>query len=82
MTIKRTNEEARSSLRQSKEDKTSSTVPTTTPEPDDYYVDPASGLLVFTAKYHMKRGYCCKSGCRHCPYDDIKSEDNLPSSIC
>ena len=24
--------------------------------------------LVFTAQYHLKRGSCCGSGCRHCPY--------------
>ncbi len=23
---------------------------------------------VFTAAYHLKRGYCCGSNCRHCPY--------------
>ena len=23
---------------------------------------------LFTAAYHLKRGYCCNSGCRHCPY--------------
>jgi hypothetical protein len=28
-----------------------------------------NGLLVYTAAYHLKRGYCCGSGCRHCPYD-------------
>ncbi len=32
----------------------------------DYYVD--DGNLVFTAAYLRKRGYCCESGCRHCPY--------------
>ncbi len=32
----------------------------------DYYVE--NGLFVFTAIHHTKRGYCCKSGCRHCPY--------------
>jgi hypothetical protein len=32
-----------------------------------YYLE--DGLIVFTAAYHLKRGYCCKSGCRHCPYD-------------
>lgn len=32
----------------------------------DYYVE--NGLWVFTADYLKKRGYCCKSGCRHCPY--------------
>lgn len=33
-----------------------------------YYVDPANGLLVFTALHHRRRGKCCESGCRHCPY--------------
>ena len=33
----------------------------------DYYVD--RGMFVFTAAYHLKRGHCCDSGCRHCPYD-------------
>src|ERR1041384_2399405 len=35
-------------------------------EGEDYYLE--GGLLVFTATYHLKRGYCCESGCRHCPY--------------
>jgi hypothetical protein len=32
------------------------------------YVDPASGLSVFTAAFHAERGSCCDSGCRHCPF--------------
>lgn len=32
---------------------------------DFYYEGP---YLVFTAAYHLKRGYCCNSECRHCPY--------------
>ncbi len=32
---------------------------------DFYYEGP---YLVFTAAYHLKRGYCCHSNCRHCPY--------------
>ena len=32
------------------------------------YVDPESGLTVLTAGYLASRGYCCDSGCRHCPY--------------
>jgi hypothetical protein len=32
------------------------------------YTDPATGLFVFTAAYHLARGSCCESGCRHCPY--------------
>jgi Family of unknown function (DUF5522) len=34
--------------------------------PEDFYYE--NGLLVFTAVYHLKRGYCCNSGCRHCPF--------------
>jgi len=36
-----------------------------TSEPD-YYAE--NGLIVFTRTYHLRRGYCCQSGCRHCPY--------------
>jgi hypothetical protein len=25
--------------------------------------------VVFTEKYLRDRGYCCESGCRHCPFD-------------
>ena len=32
------------------------------------YSDPVSGLSVFTAEFLARRGYCCESGCRHCPY--------------
>jgi hypothetical protein len=32
----------------------------------DYYMD--GPYLVFTREYHLKRGSCCKSGCRHCPW--------------
>ena len=34
--------------------------------PGDFYFE--EGLIVFTAEYHLRRGYCCGSGCRHCPY--------------
>ena len=40
---------------------------------EEFYTDP-DGFIVFTEKYHLKRGYCCESGCRHCPYGfDIKT---------
>jgi Family of unknown function (DUF5522) len=32
------------------------------------YLDPTSGLSVFTASFLADRGHCCDSGCRHCPY--------------
>lgn len=34
---------------------------------EDYYTT-AEGYIVFTETYHLKRGYCCQSGCKHCPY--------------
>ena len=34
--------------------------------PEDFYYE--GPYMVFTAAYHLKRGYCCNSGCRHCPY--------------
>lgn len=36
-------------------------------EPEDYYLT-KEGFKIFTEKYHLKRGYCCKSSCKHCPY--------------
>ena len=32
------------------------------------YDDPRTRLFVMTAAYHMTRGWCCRSGCRHCPF--------------
>lgn len=37
----------------------------------DFYFN-KDGLMVFTAEYHLRRGYCCGSGCRHCPYSTAK----------
>jgi hypothetical protein len=34
--------------------------------PEDFYLE--GPYLVFTAAYHLKRGHCCNSDCRHCPY--------------
>lgn len=43
---------------------------------DDYYLSP-DGYIIFTEKYHLKRGYCCKSSCKHCPYGFDKKTENL-----
>jgi len=42
--------------------------------PEDYYFN-ERGLMVFTEAYHRRRGYCCGSGCLHCPfnYDAVKN---------
>jgi hypothetical protein len=45
------------------------------PEEGDYYTE--NGYRVFTEKYHLKRGYCCQSGCRHCPYGFDKNRPPL-----
>lgn len=45
-------------------------------EGEDYYLTP-EGYRCFTQKYHLKRGYCCKSGCRHCPYGFDKKTGNI-----
>lgn len=36
-------------------------------EKEDFYFS-EEGYIVFTEAYHLKRGYCCQSGCKHCPY--------------
>jgi len=35
---------------------------------EPFYLDPVTGLAVFTAQALWDRGFCCDSGCRHCPY--------------
>ena len=42
-------------------------------EGEDYYFD--HGLMVLTARYLLRRGYCCEQGCRHCPYGFVKPAD-------
>lgn len=46
---------------------------------DCYFEGP---YLVFTEAYHLRRGYCCQSGCRHCPYGFNKPalNDNSPAT--
>lgn len=46
------------------------TICTNNPDPlkegVDYYLE--KGCWVFTEHFLLKRGKCCGSGCRHCPY--------------
>ena len=39
----------------------------------DFYMN-EQGFRIFTEQYHLKRGYCCKSGCKHCPYGFNKND--------
>src|SRR5713226_6408728 len=43
-------------------------------EGEDYYCE--GPAIVFTASYLLRRGYCCESGCRHCPYEDWASNQS------
>lgn len=42
--------------------------PNSQDETADFYLE--EGRIVFTAGYLLRRGTCCGSGCRHCPYRD------------
>jgi len=44
-------------------------------EGTDFYYD-KNGFIVLTASFLLKRGNCCGSGCRHCPYN----YENMPES--
>ena len=37
-------------------------------ENTDYYIN-EDGCVVLTEKYHLNKGYCCGSGCLHCPFE-------------
>lgn len=43
---------------------------------EDYYIN-EQGYKVFTEKFHLKRGYCCKNGCKHCAYGYDKKTDSF-----
>jgi hypothetical protein len=34
----------------------------------DFYFN-ENGFVVLTEKYHIKKGYCCGNGCKHCPFE-------------
>ena len=38
---------------------------------EDYYYS-KEGYIIFTERYHLKRGDCCNNNCKHCPF---KTED-------
>jgi hypothetical protein len=42
-------------------------------EGKDFYYE--NGFMVFTEAHHLKRGYCCQNGCRHCPYGFRKEKE-------
>jgi hypothetical protein len=43
--------------------------------PSDFYIE--NGFKVMTEEYHIKRGYCCGNGCRHCPFTPKSIKGNM-----
>lgn len=43
----------------------------------DYYIDERTGYKVMTEQFHLRRGFCCKSSCRHCPYGYDRKTDTF-----
>ena len=48
-------------------------------EKEDFYIE--NGKYVFTESYHLKRGYCCGSGCRHCPFIPKNLKNNVKTDM-
>ena len=50
--------------------------------PSQDYLKDKEGNITFTKEYHLKRGYCCMSGCLNCPfgYTESSSED-IPKEL-
>ncbi len=49
-------------------------------EGEDFYYE--GTWVVFTGKFLRARGYCCESGCRHCPWGfrrDQRSDEPGPT---
>jgi hypothetical protein len=42
-------------------------------EGEDFYWEGA--VMVFTARFLLRRGYCCENGCRNCPYREPPRPD-------
>jgi len=45
----------------------------------DYYM--IEDRVVFTALFHIKRGSCCRNGCKHCPYHPKYVKNNTIMNI-
>lgn len=45
------------------------------------YRDPSTGYLVMTEVEHRRRGSCCGTGCRHCPWGHSAVEPGLKARL-
>jgi len=48
--------------------------------PGDFYYE--GKRMVFTEQFHLRRGWCCRAGCRHCPWQTVcpVDHDKRPSA--
>lgn len=44
----------------------------------DYVLE--EGKMVLTREFLLKRGYCCNSKCRNCPYNNSDSQIKIESN--
>lgn len=44
-------------------------------EDEDFYMS-KDGFRIMTAKYLTNRGWCCRNGCKHCPYQPKATKGN------
>lgn len=44
-------------------------------QPNDFYYN-SEGKMVMTEEYHKRRGSCCGSKCKHCPYEPLYQKGN------
>lgn len=44
-----------------------------------YYLD--NGMVVFTEKFLLDRGFCCDNGCRHCPYKKLNKNEYIKTDF-
>lgn len=49
-------------------------------EGTDFYYN-ENNYIVFTKTFHLKRGYCCGNGCRHCPFHYENVPEPLKSNL-
>jgi len=47
-------------------------------EGEDFYWEDA--WMIFTRRFLLRRGYCCGSGCRHCPYEPRATKGTTTSA--
>jgi len=45
----------------------------------DYFLE--NDRIVFTREFLLKRGYCCNSRCRNCPYTEKKVKNDSAEEV-